>query len=160
MLANMPFKGMLAIFLVAIAATMVFVWMICVFILKSTVDAGMAALLASFVTMFIKMAADASGFQYTSSAGSEKKDEVQAKVSEKLADKVPMPPGAAPVIVVAWWSKLVNGEVAAIEAAKADPKVQEFIDAAKIGRAAPEQLTYLVSLKLLTAERAAAIQAI
>lgn len=151
-------KVKLAFFLVSIAALMVFVWMFCVFGLKATVDAGMAALLASFVTSFIKMASDASGYQYSSSAGSDKKDETTAKATEKMVEKIapasPPPPAAPPTQGPPWWDQLTPEEKTAIEAAaKADPVIEKFIATAKAGWASKADLVYLVSKKLLTDER-------
>lgn len=68
-------KLTLAFFLVVTAAGMVVLWMLH----PPGGDAGMLAMLASFVTMFIKMAADAVGYQYNSSAGSEKKSDLLAQ---------------------------------------------------------------------------------
>lgn len=154
----MTLKGALAFFLITTAAIMVIVWMYCVFVLGATVDAGMAALLASFVTMFIKMAADASGYQYASSAGSDKKDDNQAKASEKLLDKVPV--SGAPTVITPWWSALTEPERFAITAAvPTDARAAQFMVAAQTGKAAPEDLDHLVTLGLLTQARADAIKA-
>ncbi len=114
-LASAGVKTWLAFFLVMIAAAMVLLWMIH----PPQGDGNSLALLAGFVTLFIKMAADATGFQFASSAGSERKDEVQATVSAKLADKVPTPVvvPVAPVAPVApttdqlGQSLLSNGEL-------------------------------------------------
>src|SRR3990167_6227731 len=52
--------------------------------------------------------ASAIGWYFNSNAGSDKKDETQAKVAEKLADKVatsaPVAIPVAPVTVASWWS--------------------------------------------------------
>lgn len=142
-------KIVLAFFLVVVAAAMVFLWLL----YPPTGDANTLALLAGFVMLFIKMAADASGYQYSSSAGSDKKDETQAKVADKLAEKV-----AAPV-VAPWWSRLTDAERTAIaDAAKDDPRVQLFKSTAEVGRATPDDLAYLVTKGLLTQERSTAIQ--
>lgn len=103
-------KIALAFFLVMMAAFMVVLWMV----KPPTVDAGTAALLASFVTMFIKMAADAIGYQYNSSSGSDKKDDTNSAVAKSLAEKVPSVP-AVPVVVpqgpdAVAASTLTNGE--------------------------------------------------
>ena len=150
----MTLKGGLAFFLITVSGSMVFMWMLSVFLLGATVDAGMAALLASFVTMFIKMAADASGYQYTSSAGSDKKDDNNAEVSKKLAEKAAGNGDGTP-----WWSLLTDTEKAAVIAAKdADPRVQLFKSTAEAGRATERDLAYLVKQGLLTPERADEIQ--
>lgn len=155
-LENLSLKGALAFFLVCVSAFMVILWMLH----PPVVDAGTAALLASFVTMFIKMAADAIGYQYNSSAGSDKKDDTQAKVASTLAAAVvppPAPTNGAPVI--AWWSLLTDAEKAAINAARADARVQSFVDRAQTGKADAADLDYLVARGLLMQGRADAIKA-
>lgn len=156
---NLTLKGALAFFLVCVSAFMVLVWM---FKTLPTTDAGALALLASFVTMFIKIAADATGYQFTSSSGSDKKDDTNAKVATALADKVPVASGT-PAAVRPWWSVLTEAEKTALSnAAMAEPpdvRVRAFAATAATGHASPEDLTYLVGRNLLTQERAAAIQA-
>lgn len=155
-LENLSLKGALAFFLVCVAAFMVILWML----KPPVVDAGTAALLASFVTMFIKMAADAIGYQYSSSAGSDKKDDAQAKVATTLAAAVapqPNAPNGAPV--VAWWSLLTDPEKTAINAARSDARVQSFVDRAQAGKADAADLDYLVARGLLLQGRADAIKA-
>lgn len=157
----MNLKGALAFFLVVVAAGLV------VFLVNTLVnsagklDAGTIALFASFVTMFIKMAADGTGYQFSSSSGSEKKDEVQASVSAKLADKVPTPPAPPPSVPIPpWWSRLQDGEKNAITtAAVADPRVAAFVTASQVGAATKDDLDYLVTKTLLTQDRATAIAA-
>lgn len=141
-------KIVLAFFLVVVAAAMVFVWLF----YPPTGDANALALLAGFVMLFIKMAADATGYQFSSSAGSDKKDETQAKVASSLAEKV------APPTVAPWWSRLNDAERTAIADAKDDPRVQLFKSTAEVGRATQDDLAYLVTKGLLTQERATAIQ--
>ncbi len=154
-LENLTLKGALAFFLVCVAAFMTILWMLH----PPTGDASQIGLLAGFVTLFIKMAADAIGYQYNSSSGSDKKDETQAKVAGALAEKVAAPsPAANPVVVTAWWSVLTDEERAAISAST-DPRAQAFVAAAKIGKAAQVELANLVTLGLLTQDRATAIQA-
>lgn len=159
---NMNVKTVLAFFLVIIAALLV-VYLINTLTgaAKGTLDAGTIALFASFVTMFIKMASDATGFQFNSSAGSEKKDEVQASVSAKLADKVPAPPAPPPPVPVPpWWSRLTDAEKNSITtAAPADPRVQAFVTASQVGAATKDDLAYLVNKTLLTQVRANEIAA-
>src|SRR5579872_2784887 len=158
-------KILLAFFLVVVAAGMV-VWMGTN--LKG-LDAGTAALLAGLVMLFVKMADNAVNYQYQSSSGSDKKDDAQTAVSKALADKVPAPPPVLPTapipppVVVAWWSALTPDEQSALTNAGAtDPKVQSFIDAAKVGKATATDLAYLVSKMppLLTQDRATALAAI
>ena len=160
-IVNAPAKIVLAFFLTVVAANMVIVLLIILVYAKGTIDAGTIALIASMVMLFIKMAADGNGYQFNSSAGSDKKDDVNATVSKALADKVqPAAPVVPPPAPIAWWGRLKNGEPAAITAAAAtDPKVMAFITAANVGAATPDDLTYLVTKGLLTQERATAIQA-
>ncbi len=96
-LMNMNPKIALAFFLVFVAAFMVIFLISTLTSTTAKLDAGTIALFASFVTMFIKMASDGTGYQFSSSAGSDKKDDTQAQVSSKLADKVPAPPPIAAV---------------------------------------------------------------
>ena len=163
-IANTDRKVVLAFFLTALAACLfMFLAVLLVYAPAGKVDAGTFGLLASMIMLFIKMAADANGYQTQSSAGSDKKDDTQATVSKALADKVQAPP--APVVPataapIAWWGRLTNGEPAAITAAAAtDPRVMVFITAANVGAATPDDLAYLVSKGLLTQARADAIKA-
>lgn len=98
-------------------------------------------------------------FVIGSSRSSQVKDVATNKIVEKLTggDQSIKPP-----VVVAWWGTFDAAEQAAlISAAATDPKVQTFIDAAKGGKATPEDLAYLVSKipPLLTQARADAIAA-
>ena len=150
--ANM--KIVLAFFLVVIAALMVVFLILVLTRTDVKVDAGTIALFASMVTTFILMAKSGSDYQFSSSAGSDKKDETTAKVAANLAEKV-----AAPGVTVPWWSRLSPEErTAIIDAAKADPRVQLFKSTSEVGRATPDDLEYLVTKKLLTQARATAIQ--
>lgn len=129
---------------------------------KTTLDPGTIALLAGFITTFILMAKSGSDYQFSSSAGSDKKDETQASVSSKLADKVAPAPGAPnpTVPVPPWWSRLTDAEKNAITTAGAtDPRIAAFITASQVGAATNDDLTYLVSKGLLTQDRADAIKA-
>lgn len=150
----MNLKGILAFFLVCTSSGMVVLWML----KPPAVDAGTAALLASFVTMYIKMAADAIGYQYNSSAGSDKKDDVQAKVTSTLAAAVPAAINAVPA--TPWWTLLTDPERFAIEAdAPNNSRLTAFITAAKAGKATKDDLAYLVQRGLLTQPRADTIAA-
>lgn len=166
---NLNPKIVMAFFLVILAALLVVFFTL--IIVGSTVDGkskldpGTIALLAGFVTTFLLMAKSAADYQYTSSAGSDKKDDAQTAVAKSLADKVPgqPTPPVPPAVVVAWWSALTPDEQASLETAAAtDPKVRGFIDAAKVGKASSADLAYLVSKipPLLTQERATALAAI
>lgn len=151
-------KGGLTFFLVIVAAVMVFTWMYFVFAIEApgATDPGTVALLASFVTMFIKMAADAVGFHFGSSAGSEKKDETQAKVAERLAAKTTN----GDKMRFTWWSLFTEEEKKKFDvAAQTDGRVKAFIVAAQMGRAEDPDLDYLVSVGALTQDRADFIQA-
>jgi len=74
------------------------------------------------------------------------KDEAQTRIVEKLA-AVPALETVAPV--VAWWSLLTDPEKAAINAARADARVQSFVDRAQTGKADTADLDYLVARGLL-----------
>ena len=91
-------KVVLAFFLVIVAALMVIFLIVMLTGTTAKLDAGTIALFASMVTTFILMAKSGSDYQFSSSAGSDKKDDTQAQVSSKLADKVtapaPLPPPA------------------------------------------------------------------
>lgn len=152
----MNLKGVLAFFLVCTSAGMVILWMLH----PPTVDAGTAALLASFVTMFIKMSADAIGYQYNSSAGSDKKDEAQAKVTTTLAAAAVVPTAVVVPPAPTWWTLLTDPEKFAIEAdAPNNARLTAFITAAKAGKATVDELNYLVQRGLLTQSRADVIAA-
>ncbi len=162
-------KIVLAFFLVVIATGLT-VWMGNTLV-QGKADAGTAAVISGIVMIFVKMAADACGYQTQSSAGSDKKDDAQTAVSKALAEKVPAavapptPPPAPipPTVVVAWWSALTPDEQAALElAGQTDQKVKAFVDASKIGKATPDDLAYLVSKipPLLTQEKATALAAL
>lgn len=153
-------KIVLAFFLVIIAALMVVYLISTLTSTTAKLDAGTIALFASFVTMFIKMASDGTGYQFSSSAGSDKKDDTSAQVAGKLADKVaPLPPQPT-VPVPPWWSRLQEGEKNAITAAASgDPRIAAFVTASQVGAATADDLTYLVGKGLLTQERADVIKA-
>ena len=154
-------KIVLAFFLVIVAALMVVFLIRTLTSTEAKLDPGTIALFASFVTMFIKMASDGSGYQFNSSAGSDKKDDTQAQVSSKLAEKVAPQPPQPTVPVPPWWSRLQDGEKNAITAAATtDPRVAAFVTASQVGAATPDDLAYLVGKGLLTQERADLIKAI
>lgn len=159
----MNLKGALAFFLVIVAALLVVFLILILVRTDAKLDPGTIALFASMITTFILMAKSGCDYQFSSSAGSEKKDEVQASVSAKLADKVPTPPAAPPSVPVPpWWSRLTDAEKNAITAAAgADPRVQAFVTASQVGAATKDDLAYLVSKtpSLLTQDRATTIAA-
>jgi hypothetical protein len=162
-IANVNAKIVLAFFLTVIAAALVVgLLLILVYGPPGKLDAGTIALVASMVMLFIKMAADANGYQFNSSSGSDKKDDTQATVSKALADKVPTPPASpiAPTPTVPWWPKFSDDEKNAITAAgKTDPRVAAFIAAAMTGAANGDDLVHLVQNNLLTPARAMIISA-
>lgn len=127
-------KGGLAFFLVCVAAFMVILWMVH----PPAGDGNTLALLAGFVTLFIKMAADAIGYQFNSSAGSEKKDAVQAEVAGKLADKVasPVPIVTAPTTDQLGASMLSNGELTYFKALPDDEAKKKFLAMSQAERTA------------------------
>jgi hypothetical protein len=140
-------KIVLAFFLTGLAAVLfMFLAVLLVYAPAGKIDAGTFGLLASMIMLFIKMAADACGYQTQSSAGSDKKDDTNATVAKSLADKVSTNSAVPSAVVVAWWGALDAAEQASLTAAAAtDPKVQAFIDAAKTGKASAADLAYLVS---------------
>ena len=153
---NMTLKGGLAFFLVCVAALMVFLWMLH----PPTGDASQIGLLAGFVTLFIKMAADAIGYQYNSSSGSDKKDETQAKVAGALAEKVAP---ATPLAGIPWWNRLTDAERTAITAASVadagDVKLAAIANGPMKMKPDADEIAYLVTKNLLTQSRATEIQA-
>ena len=162
-------KIVLAFFMAVLSAFLVvFLLMVLVYSPAGKLDAGTIALFAGFVTLFIKSATDAIGYQFQSSSGSDKKDEANVAVSKALADKVPapapvVPPPVPPAVVVAWWGALDAAEQQALQdASVTDPKVAAFIEAAKSGRATADDLAYLVSKipPLLSQARADALKTI
>jgi hypothetical protein len=163
-IATVNAKIVLAFFLTIIASGLVvFLTLILVYAPTGKFDAGAIALISSMITLFIKQAADATGYQFTSSSGSDKKDDTQANATKALADKVQPPPGA-PVIPVAtsppWWPKFTDDEKSAIVArGKLDARVAAFITAAQVGAANGDDLVHLVQSNLLTPARATVIAA-
>lgn len=105
-------------------------------------------------------------YLFGSSRGSSAKDDTQNKVIEKLTSTTPpgptgpVAPLPAPVVVVAWWSKLTDAERAAVTAAApTDPAAASFMAAAQTGQATAADLDDLVSKGILTQARADAIEA-
>lgn len=162
-LMGMNPKVALAFFNQVIAAGLVIYLIDTLTSTTKTLDAGTIALFASMVTTFILIAKSSSDYQFTSSAGSDKKDETQAKVSSALAEKVPAPAAPAPVStapVPPWWTRLRDDEKNAITAAVAsDPRVASIVTAMQVGAATTDDLTYLVTKGLLTQDRATAVSA-
>lgn len=156
-------KIVLAFFLVIVAALMVVFLILVLTMMNVKLDAGTIALFASMVTTFILMAKSGSDYQFSSSAGSDKKDDTSAQVAGKLADKVPSPlpqPPTPTVPIPPWWSRLTDGEKNTITtAAGADPRIAAFVTASQVGAATPDDLAYLVGKGLLTQERADLIKA-
>lgn len=127
-IANTDRKVVLAFFLTIVAAGLT-VWMGNMLIGK-TVDAGTAALISGIVMLFVKMAADANGYQTQSSAGSDKKDETLATSSKALADKVPAQPAvvaATPTPDQLAESMLSNGELAYFKSITDDEAKKAFL---------------------------------
>lgn len=115
----------------------------------------------------VNMGLIALGFFFGSSQSKEKADASQQKVVERLTGAAPAPavpstPAApsAPAVVVAWWSLLTDAERDAVTAASAtDSGAAAFLAAAKAGKASDTDLANVVSLGLLTQDRADAIKA-
>lgn len=90
--------------------------------------------------------------------GDSKGSDVTNKMQDKMADAIrPASLPVPPVVVVAWWSLLTDAEKTAIQAST-DPKVLAFVSAAASGKATVDDIKYLVTVGLLTPERANAIQ--
>ena len=155
-------KIILAFFLIVLAALLFIFFAILLFNAGGKLDSGTVALLSGFVTTFVLMAKSASDYQFSSSAGSDKKDDAQTAVSKALAEKVPSPPGApiTPATTQPWWPKLTDAEKNDISAKQdTDPRVRTIVMAMTSGSAAPDDLAYLVANNLLTQDRATAIAA-
>lgn len=131
-------KIVLAFFLVVVAAFMVIFLIRTLTSTDAKLDAGTIALFASFVTMFIKMASDGTGYQFSSSAGSDKKDDTQAQVSSKLADKVPTPPPAPPAMTVDQMGELqlTNGTLTYFKTLPNDEAKKTFLGMSQAERQA------------------------
>lgn len=157
-------KFVLAFFLIIVAALLVVFFIMIVTNRPNgapPLDAGTVAVIVGLITTFVLMAKSASDYQFSSSAGSDKKDDAQTAVSKALADKVPVPATVSvPAAVAApWWGKLTDLEKNVISAnAKDDPRLAAFMTAAAAGAANADDLSYLVSKGLLTQDRATAIQ--
>lgn len=105
------------------------------------------------------------GFFFGNTMAKMAQDKGQQEVVNKLTSSAPpatgpVAPLPAPVVILAWWSLLTPAEQSALTANAAnDPRVQAFVTTAQIGKASPEDLTYLVGKGLLTQDRATAIAA-
>lgn len=118
--------------------------------LAALVNMGLIALGFFFGNTMAKMASD---------AGQQKVVESLTKTAPPGAPG-PVAPVPSPIVVVAWWSKLTDGERAAISAAApADPKAASFMASAQTGTATDDDLADLVTKGLLTQDRANAIKA-
>lgn len=96
-------------------------------------------------------------FLFGSSRGSAAKDDTLNKIALTPPVK-PSDPTPAPV-VVAWWSVLTDAEKATITTASAtDPRLKAFIDAATVGKASVDDLSYVVAKNLITQARADVIK--
>lgn len=123
---NMNPKIALAFFLVFMAAVLL-VFMAVMF---KYLDAGSAALIASLVTLFVKMADNAVGYQYNSSSGSDKKDDIQANVAATLANKVQPSPSPQPLGLTTdqlGEAQLVNGELTYFKALPSEDAKKAFL---------------------------------
>lgn len=161
-------KFVLAFFLITVAALLVVFFILIVTNRPNgapPLDAGTVAVIVGLITTFVLMAKSASDYQFSSSAGSDKKDDAQTAVSKALAEKVPAPPtvpAAASVLTPApWWSTLTDLEKNVIAAnAKDDPRTAAFMTAAAAGAANADDLAYLVTKGLLTQARADEIKSV
>ena len=114
----------------------------------------------------VNMGLIALGFFFGNNQAKAVSDAGQQKIVEKLTSTQPPGPSGpvapipAPIVVVAWWSKLTDAEKAAITAAApTDPQAATFMAAAQTGTASPDDLANLVTKGLLTQDRATAIGA-
>lgn len=82
---GLQLKGVLAFYLVTLAFILVLLWMLH----PPSGDANAIGLLAGFVTLIIKAAVDATGYQFNSSAGSDRKTD--ALVANQLPSPEPKP---------------------------------------------------------------------
>lgn len=105
------------------------------------------------------------GFFFGNTSSKVQSDAGQQKVVEKLTSTAPpgssgpVAPLPAPVVVVAWWSKMTDAERAAVATlAQTDTKAAAFMLAAQTGTATEDDLADLVTKGALTAERAAVIK--
>lgn len=152
----------IAMILIGTFATATFVSTVCSIFWPQ--QAALIDMAKTLQAALVNMALIALGFFFGNNQAKAVADAGQQKIVEKLTSTAPPGPSGpvAPLpapAIVPWWSKLVNGEAAAITAAAAtDPEVMKFVTAANTGAATPEQLAYLVSKGLLTQERADAIQ--
>ena len=157
LLEKMTLKGALAFVLIVMSFVLVLTWMKAP---PNTNDGNMIALLAGFVTLFLTMTKDAVGYNFTSSASQERQQQTVNDQASKAIDALAAsaPVATTPVVVKAWWWLLTSDERDAITAkAKDDTRCASFMDAAQKGTASAADLTYLVSLGLLTNDRATAI---
>lgn len=99
------------------------------------------------------MALIALGFFFGSNMSKQLADAGQQKIVEKLTGSAPPP--TAPAAGPPWWGQLTDSEKQAMDAAAlSDPEIAKFVAAAKLGRATPEQLVYVLSKGLLSEARA------
>lgn len=148
-------KGLLAIVVVGLFGTTIFILMF----KQGPADTTIFAVLTTLLGVLAGVIKDVYGYHFGSSASSSSKDDT---ISKMLPPAPPPTNGAvhdaAPV--VAWWSRLTPEEQGAISsAAPLNPQVQAFIDAAKAGHASADDLAYLVSRGLLSETRSKEIQA-
>lgn len=92
------------------------------------------------------------GFYFGSSAGSKSKDDALMLAAKSGAST---PPPVTP-----WWPLFTDAEKNAVTAAAAgDARVQAFVTASASGYGSQDDLTYLVSLGIMTQARATEIAA-
>lgn len=106
----------------------------------------------------VNMSLIALGFFFGSNMSKVQSDASQQKIVDKLTGNTT--PAPVVIAVAPWWPKLTDAEKNAITAAAAaDPRVAAFVTASTNGAATSDDVDYLVSKNLLTAERAAVIKA-
>ena len=159
--SNKPFwmpdtQGFLAIAIIGVIAALAFI------LVGSTIKfddkvAGAFMTLLGVLTACLK---DVYSFFFGSSKGSDKKDETQNAIVEKLTSSAPPATGPVAPVVVPWWNILTDEERNAIRnASGADPKVAVFMAAAQAGKASDVDLSNVVAAGLLSQARADIIKA-
>jgi hypothetical protein len=115
----------------------------------------------------VNMALIALGFFFGSNLSKQQADAGQQRIVDKLTSTNPpgtpgpIAPVPAPTVPpTPWWTVLTDDERTNIDReSTADPAVAKFAAAAQLGRATQDDLVYLVSKNLLTADRARIIGA-
>ena len=139
-------KFVLAFFLIIVAALLVVFFILIVTQRPpgtTPLDAGTVAVIVGLITTFVLMAKSASDYQFSSSAGSDKKDDAQTAVSKALAEKVPVPAvtlasvtPVAPTTDMLGTSMLSNGQLTYFKTLTDDEAKKAFLAMSAEERAA------------------------